>query len=140
MATDVPAKCADSDFINVIQGVMDVIHHTNAAPTDGQPKKGVRRSTSMSELNKHKANLKTDMERLITSPHAQPINQPGLSLSPEAIRAFRALWKLLQGMMNAVPKETNNQASDLKTAVQRVVMSLDPTRPIFEEPTEMETG
>jgi hypothetical protein len=43
-------------------------------------------------------------------------------------------------MMNAAPEETNNQASDLKTAVQWVVMSLDPTRPVFEEPTEMEIG
>ena len=135
MASELAGNIEDSDFYNAIQDIADVAHYTTATPI--KARRGVR-SNHVSELENAKSNLREDMHRLITSPHAQLQAQPALQVSGDAITALRSLWTVVQNMKNIVPGEAGSSETEteLKAAVRRAVTCLDPAHTFTGEEIE----
>ncbi|KAK2777933.1 hypothetical protein FQN53_002001 [Emmonsiellopsis sp. PD_33] len=60
----------DSDYINVLQDIRDVVHRADATPA--RAKRGVR-NNHVSDQEKAKGNFKEDMRRLLTRIRFDPV-------------------------------------------------------------------
>ncbi|OMP82898.1 3-isopropylmalate dehydrogenase [Diplodia seriata] len=124
----------DTDFLNVIQDIKDIAHHTAATSAKARP--GLR-TNHASELRTAQQNLSEDIQRLVRSPHVQR-EQPALGLSGDAIAAMRSLWTAIQAMKRATPEDVDWdwKTRTLDAAVCQAINTLDPKHPLPEKGPE----
>lgn len=118
----------DTDYQNVLQSAGKIARCLSSVPL--KQRRG-QRTYNKDDLEVAEQALSDDVQRLLTSPHAQVVSPPP-SMSREATMALRALYDVVQVMIDA-GDDASKYEKELEAAVKRVVTAVHPEHTIEEE-------